>query len=298
MTDLIREFLTYCSAEAGLSPSTIEAYNRDLRRYEAYLSGTDHPSLIVRSARPLLDFLVAEREAGAAEATLARRLACLRMLYRYLLETGRVSRDVRPTGAAPTQWRRLPRVLDPEAVDRLLAAPDGDSPLAIRNRALLEVLYAVGCRVSEMCGLTHERLHLDSGYVRCLGKGNKERLIPIGRRGREAVERYLEDARPSLARNGPPTDRVFLTRRGRPLDRTQAWRVVKAAAATAGIPSLGVSPHTLRHSFATHMLEHGADLRVVQELLGHASVATTEIYTHVDRRRLLEAHQRFHPRAK
>lgn len=297
MNGLIGEFLTHLSAEAGLSNSTIEAYGRDLGRYQEFLEQSDRPSLIVESTRPILDFLIAERESGSAEATLARRLACLRMFYRYLLETGRMTRDVRPTGYAPKQWRRLPRVLDPDAVDRLLAAPAGDSPLAVRNRALLEVLYAVGCRVSELCGLTHERIHLETGYVRCYGKGNKERIVPIGRRGREAVAKYLEESRPVLQKRGPKTDRTFLTRAGRPLDRTQVWRIVKAAATVAGLPLHGVSPHTLRHSFATHMLEHGADLRVVQELLGHASVATTEVYTHVDRRRLVEAHRKFHPRS-
>lgn len=293
----IEEFLTHLSAEAGLSNATIEAYERDLRRYREFLERAGHPSLIVSSPAPILDFLVSERESGASEATAARRLACLRMFYRYLLETGRTTRDVRPTGTAPRQWRRLPRVLDTEAVDRLLAAPAGDGPLAVRNRAILEVLYAVGCRVSELCSLTHDRVHLDAGYVRCLGKGSKERLVPIGRRGAEAVGRYLSEVRPVLAARGPRTDRTFLSRAGKPLDRTQVWRIVKAAATTAGLPLLGVSPHTLRHSFATHMLEHGADLRVVQELLGHASVATTEVYTHVDRRRLVDAHRKFHPRS-
>ncbi|MFH0944053.1 MAG: site-specific tyrosine recombinase XerD [Planctomycetota bacterium] len=295
--DLVAEFLSYLSAEIGLAPSTIKAYGGDLRKYEQSLLEGGTPDLRIQNTEPILAFLIREQKAGAAEAMLARRLAAIRSFYRYLLETGRVLKDVRPIGSAPRQWSRLPAVLNPSSVTRLLAVRSEDRPAALRDRALLEVLYATGCRVSELCGLTMNRLHLESGFVRCLGKGRKERIIPIGSSGRRAVEEYLERGRPAFERNRPPTDAVFLSRTGRPLDRTRVWRIVKECATLAGLPTRGVTPHTLRHSFATHMLENGADLRVVQELLGHASVATTEIYTHVDRRRMREAHRKFHPRS-
>ena len=295
--DLIAEFLSYLSAEIGLAPSTIKAYDGDLRKYERSLKAGGTSDLRIQNSEPILIFLIQEQRKGAAESMLARRLAAIRSFYRYLLETGRVAKDVRPIGTAPRQWSRLPTVLNPDSVTRLLGSREGDRPAALRDRALLEVLYATGCRVSELTGLTLDRLHLDSGFVRCLGKGSKERIIPIGSSGQQALEEYLDRGRPEFARDRSPTDAVFLSRTGRPLDRTRVWRIVKECATLAGLPTRGVTPHTLRHSFATHMLENGADLRVVQELLGHASVATTEIYTHVDRRRMREAHRQFHPRS-
>jgi len=296
-TDLLGEFLTYLSAEIGLAASTIKAYDGDLKKFEGYLRATHRPSLRIQSGEPILGFLIHEQKNGAAEALLVRRLAAIRSFYRYLLETGQIERDVRPLRTTPRQWNRLPKVLNPDSVNRLLAAREGTSPAALRDRALLEVLYATGCRVSELCGLTLDRLHFEGGYVRCLGKGSRERIVPIGRAGILALKAYLEQGRPALARASLRTPSVFLSRTGRPLDRTRVWRIVKECATLAGLPLRGVTPHTLRHSFATHMLENGADLRDVQELLGHASVATTEIYTHVDRRRMREAHQQFHPRS-
>ncbi len=297
MDDLISEFLTYLSAEVGVARPTIDAYGRDLDLYRQSLAASGIRSILVPNADPIIRFLESQHRAGAAETTLARRLAAIRMLYRYLLETGRMQRDIRPSGGTPRVWARLPKVLDPDAIERLITARRGDSPRAWRDRAMIELLYATGCRASELCGLTLDRVHLESRFVRCLGKGSKERIVPIGRRGIEAIAQYLEHGRPALVRPGSPTPALFLTRTGRPLDRTNLWRVVKQAAVHAGIPPSAVTTHTLRHSFATHLLENGADLRVVQELLGHASVATTEVYTHVDRKRLRELHERFHPRA-
>lgn len=296
--DVVPEFLTWLSAEAGLATSTIEAYGRDLRYFSDWMKARGRDTLIVQDSRPILDFLADRRRAGDVETTRARRLATLRVFYRYLLENGQIHRDVRPRGAAPKMWDRLPKVLDPGRVFRFLAAREGESTFALRDRAIVETLYATGCRVSELCGLTLRRLHLDDGFIRCLGKGSKERIIPIGKAGRAAVETWLKEGRPRFKKKDQPTEAVFLSRNGRPLDRTQVWRIVKAIAVAAGLPSAGVSPHTLRHSFATHLLENGADLRDVQELLGHASVQTTEIYTHVDRKRLKSAHAQFHPRGE
>ncbi len=284
-------------AELGLAASTIDAYSRDLKRYREHLAAHGHSSMAIRNAEPIIDFLAAEQSSGAAEATLARRLSAIRVFYRYLLESGRIERDVRPSAGSPRLWKRLPKVLEPAFVDQLLAVPDDGSPAALRDRAMLEVLYAIGCRVSELCGLTLDRLHFEAGYVRCLGKGSKERIVPIADSTRAIVERYLREARPKLAEGRRPSPAVFLSRTGKPLDRVRVWSIVRREAARAGLQGASVSPHVLRHCFATHLLENGADLRVVQELLGHASVATTEIYTHVDRRRLKDAHRRFHPRA-
>ena len=296
MERAISDFLHYLSAEAGLAPSTIEAYGRDLERFGAFLRARGHRSMRLDSSQPILDFLAAEAREGAAETTRARRLASLRMFYRFLLESGEIEKDIRPSGAAPKRWLRLPKILDAGRLFRFLETREGDTPLALRDRAVLEVLYATGCRVSELTGLTLRRLHLDSGFLRCFGKGSKERIVPVGEHGADALRIWLERGRPQLVRKERPTDALFLSRTGRPLDRTQVWRIVKQAGREAGIPTEGLSPHTLRHSFATHLLENGADLRDVQELLGHASVATTEIYTHVDRKRLKDAHRRFHPR--
>lgn len=296
MHPTVADFITYLRVEAGLAASTIEAYARDLERWEDFLKTTGDSTMIVRNSRPILAFLTAEAEKGCAEATRARRLASIRMFYRFLLESGKITHDPRPKGAAPRQWQRLPKVLDPERVFRFLATRQGEDPRALRDRAMMEVLYATGCRVAELTGLTLRQLHLENGYLRCVGKGSKERIVPIGEVGRDALQRYLADGRPLLAQASRPTDAVFLSRSGRPLDRTRIWRIVKDIGRSAGLPLTGLSPHTMRHSFATHLLENGADLRDVQELLGHASISTTEIYTHVDRRRLKAAHQRFHPR--
>lgn len=297
MDPLIGEFLSFLSAEAGLARSTCTAYRRDLSRFHDFLGRRGAPSLAIQDAEPILAFLVERQQHGEAEALLARRLAALRSFYRYLLEAGRIARDVRPSGASPRQWSRLPKVLNPHHVAALLADPGDAGPRALRDQALLEMLYATGCRVSELAGLTLDRLHLESEFIRYLGKGQKERIVPVGPQARRALVRYLEEGRPALQGQRRPSAAVFLSRRGRPLDRTRIWRIVKQRAGAAGLKWSAVTPHALRHSFATHMLENGADLRVVQELLGHASISTTEIYTHVDRRRMREAHARFHPRA-
>jgi integrase/recombinase XerD len=295
-TDLLRGFLAHLGAERGLATATLEAYRRDLRRYFASLAAA-HRDPLAAGEDDIVAFLAGEARAGASEATQARRLAAVRSFYRHLLETRRIERDPRPKGGSPALWQRLPKMLNPSAIDALLAACDLGTPEGVRDRALLELLYASGCRVSEVCDLTLDRLHLEDGFARCRGKGGKERLVLIGAAAREALSRYLLSVRPSYAAATHPTTRIFLAKGGKPLDRVAVWARVKAAARAAGLPERGVSPHVLRHSFAVHLLENGADLRTVQELLGHASVATTERYTLLDRHRLLEAHRDFHPRA-
>jgi integrase/recombinase XerD len=298
----LREFLTYVVAEAGLAGATADAYRRDLERFFAFARSAGHDPTRLTHSEPIVEFLHDEQRQGAAEATLARRLAAIRAFLRFRLETGRQERDVRPTGGAPHLWSRLPKSLEPEQIERLLAAPGPESPdptfqaRRLRDRAVLEVLYAAGCRVSELCGLTLDRVDLAARTLRVLGKGSKERLVPVGDVAAEALARWLERGRPAFALRAKPTSAVFLTQRGNAIDRTRVWQIVKEVARRCGVEPHSVSPHVFRHSFATHLLDNGADLRVVQELLGHASVATTEVYTHVDRRRMKDQHRQFHPR--
>ncbi|HKB15968.1 MAG TPA: tyrosine recombinase, partial [Planctomycetota bacterium] len=245
-------------------------------------------------AEPLRVHLRDLRAGGAAPASIARSLSATRTFYRFLASEGRIPADPTSSLEAPRLWKRLPDALTVEEVRALLSRPDPDSPLGARDRALLELLYATGGRISEVLGLASPDLRLDLGFARVHGKGNRERLVPFGGRAAQALRRWLDEFRPRLAAK-TGSDRIFLTRSGKPLDRFQAMRLLQRYARTAGIKKR-VSPHVLRHSFATHLLEGGADLRVVQELLGHASIATTEIYTHVDRSRVKELHRRFHPR--
>lgn len=289
----VRAFLAQLRTEAALSPHTLAAYARDLARFAAHCARARCPLERVSTAT-LLDFLGAERAAGAAPATQARRAAALRAFFRFAAGERLVARDPCDDLPAPRARRRLPRGLDAGAVERLLAAPDPARPLGLRDRALLELLYATGARVSEVSGLRVDGLVEDLSVVRCTGKRDKQRLVPLGRRARAAVREYLERERPALAAAGPGEPWLFLSVRGRRLQREAIFRTLRRHATAAGLPP--ASPHALRHSFATHLLENGADLRAVQELLGHADIGTTEIYTHVDRRRLRAAHRQFHPR--
>lgn len=226
---------------------------------------------------------------------MARHLAALRSFYRFLKLDERVRETAVDLLAAPSLWDRVPQVLSPEAVDRLLLGPIPLDRYALRDRALLETLYASGCRASESASLKMGDLNLEGGYCRCLGKGNKQRIIPLGGRAVAAIREYLDKLRPKLMTDRPPVEEVFVSGRGVALERTTIWRVVKKYVSRQGIHGK-VSPHTLRHSFATHLLAGGAELRAVQEMLGHAGIATTQKYTHVDRDRLRQLHQRFHPR--
>ncbi|GIW89230.1 MAG: tyrosine recombinase XerC [Isosphaeraceae bacterium] len=295
--DPIGPFLHYLMAECGVSPHTLAAYRSDLMRFARWRRESGAGLLGRIDADGLgryLDSLAAE---GLAPATISRHLASLSTFYRYLVLEGRARENLARVLEPPTLWDRLPMVLGPEAVTRLLESPDPAEPDGRLHRALLEVLYATGCRASEVVGLELSDLDLDRGTLRCIGKGNKQRVVPFGQRAREALIAYLEKDRPVRWRAGVSGEAVFLGRRGRPVSRVGLWRAVTRQARRAGLAGK-VSPHTLRHSFATHMLAGGADLRVVQELLGHASIATTQIYTRVEVSRLVEVHRRFHPRGR
>ncbi|MEM1451566.1 MAG: site-specific tyrosine recombinase XerD [Planctomycetota bacterium] len=295
----IEDFLDAMRVEAGLARNTIAAYRSDLRATALWLGHqgvTDWEGL---TDDHLVTWLGVRRGEGAAESSVARGLVAVRMLVRFLIAEGELRRDPTARISAPKLRRLLPRTLTPEDVDGMLAAflKDGVAPdwRAQRDTALLEVLYAGGARISEAIGLTTDDLPPDLATVRLHGKGDKMRVVPLGRRAREAVELWISDGRPPLARRGRAAA-VFLSRTGRPLDRTSAWRRVKEAASRAGLPP-EISPHDLRHSFASHMLAGGADLRAVQEMLGHASIRTTEIYTHLDEGHVRTVHRMHHPRA-
>jgi integrase/recombinase XerD len=281
-------------AEVGSARNTLDAYRGDLTGLASHLRdrGIAEPSGI--TADDVVSFMMHERARGQSPASVARALVAVRCFLRFLATEGQIAETTLLTLDTPRVWERLPEVLSPDEVGVLLGAPSQRKPLGIRDAALLEVLYATGARASETVGLTLDRVDLDLGFVRVIGKGNKERIVPLGRKAVAAIERYLARSRPRLER-GEPDDLVFLTRSGYPLRREDLWRIVRRHAAAAGIRGK-VSPHTLRHSFATHLLAGGADIRDVQEMLGHATVRTTQIYTHVEADRLRKIHRRYHPR--
>lgn len=287
-------FRDYLALEAGHSPTTIESYLRDLRRLVRFaeLKGITTPGAVTRAL--LRDFLWALRDMGLEPATIRRQVSAIHTYYGFLLAEGIVRQDPSDRLEVPRRWRTLPDVLTHAEVNAMLASPSAEEPLAWRDRALLELAYGAGLRVSELCGMQVGDMVMAEGLVRVVGKENKERLVPIGRQVIAAVSLYLNTARAQLDR-GKTQGRLLLNARGQPLSRVGAWGIVKAHAARAGIAKR-VTPHTLRHTFATHLLEGGADLRAVQEMLGHADLSTTQIYTHVDREYLREVHRQFHPR--
>ena len=287
-------FRDYLSLEAGHSGNTVDAYLRDLRRMGefALARGAREPGQVTRAH--LRDFVYLLKDLGLSAATIRRSVSAIRTYYGFLAGEGRVRNDPSDRLETPRRGRVLPDTLSVREVEALLAAPGIEDPLAWRDRALLELAYGAGMRVSELCGLGLTDLLLSEGLVRVFGKGAKERLVPLGRTTIGAVSVYLHQLRPSLDR-GHGGGRVLLNARGEPLSRVGAWGIVKRAAERAGIRKR-VTPHTLRHSFATHLLEGGADLRAVQEMLGHADLSTTQIYTHVTTERLKKAYREAHPR--
>ena len=293
----LEQFRDYLALEAGNSGHTVENYMRDIRRLASHAAskggGARGPDAI--TATHLREFIYELKDLGLAPATIRRQISAIRTYYRFLVAEAHVTRDPSERLESPKQWRTLPAVLSVAEVHRLLAAPNADEPLAIRDGALLEFAYATGARVSELVGLRLQNILFEEGLARIFGKGAKERIVPVGRRALGAVALYAREIRPRFDK-GKGRGVLFLNARGTPLSRVGAWTIVKRAARQAGITKR-VTPHTLRHTFATHLLEGGADLRAVQEMLGHADLATTQVYTHVDRDYLRTVHRRFHPRA-
>ena len=304
--DATRDYLAHLSVERGLAPNTVDAYRRDLTRYLAYLGTAGRANPTEVTERDVEDFVVVLRTGSDGAAVLsassaARAVVAVRGWHRFCTREGLVAADASRSVHPPSQPRRLPKAISTDEVERLLeAASVGDGPVPIRDRALLELLYSTGARISEAVGLDVDDLDLDRdrASVRLLGKGGKERVVPVGSFAVHAVETYLVRARPALAVGGRGTPALFLNTRGARLTRQSAWAVLRASAVRAGLPVAShVSPHTLRHSFATHLLAGGADVRVVQELLGHASVTTTQIYTQITVDTLREVYAASHPRA-
>ncbi len=297
--DLARQFWLegfrdFLALEAGHSQNTVDSYLRDLRHLAEFADarGLDAPA---RLTRPILrEFVFSLKDLGLSAATIRRHVSAVRTYFGFLLGEGIVTEDPSDRLESPRLGRTLPETLSVHEIEALLGAPSIDEPLGWRDRALLELGYGAGLRVSELCGLGLTDLVLSEGLVRVMGKGSKERMVPIGRSVLGALSVYLHTLRPTLDR-GASKQRVFLNNRGKPLSRVGAWGIVKRAATRAGLTKT-VTPHTLRHSFATHLLEGGADLRAVQEMLGHADLSTTQVYTHVDREYLRSVHRQFHPR--
>lgn len=291
---LIERFCDALWLEANLSPHTLAAYRRDLEGLSRHLAARGR-RLLSAARTDLRGYLDARVERGASPRTSARLLSTLRRFYRYALRERMVREDPTALLDSPKTGRPLPRVLTEEQIERLLGAPDTSTPLGLRDRAMLELLYATGLRVSELVGLEVSQVGLTQGVVRVTGKGDKERLVPLGEEAAHWLGRFLAEGRPRLAR-GRVSAALFPTARGAAMTRQAFWHNLKRYARAAGIDAEKLSPHTLRHAFATHLLDHGADLRVVQMLLGHADLSTTQIYTHVARARLKALHGKHHPR--
>jgi integrase/recombinase XerD len=288
-------FGAYLTLEQGTSPLTLEAYRRDVERLVDYARTKGATTPIDVTSRLLREFVYHLKDLGLSPSSIRRNVSAVRTYFKFLMSDGIVARDPSERLETPKRWRTLPDVLTVEEVSRLLAAPTLDDPLAFRDRAMLELAYGAGLRVSEWITVGVRDLLLEDKLVRVFGKGSKERLVPIGRSAIGAVATYVRELRPRLEKGGGKGI-LFLNARGEPLTRMGAWKILRRYVERAGIQK-AVSPHTLRHSFATHLLEGGADLRAVQEMLGHADISTTQIYTHVDREYLRQVHKQYHPRA-
>ncbi len=291
---LCDDFIVYLRGECHLAENSVAAYGRDLKRFVAWLQDRPIPRIDVHD---LSDFISSLHDEKLAPSSIARGIVAIRTFYKYLQLEGVTTDNPAELLATQKMWERVPKVLTPAQVEILLEAPRKYEKYAVRDRAMLEVLYATGCRVSEVCHLRVRDLSLAEKYLKCEGKGGKERMVPIGKRAIESIDAYTAELRGLLAAKSPhPPEELFLSRSGKAMDRIMLWRLLKHYARRVGIDP-AISPHALRHSFATHLLAGGADLRQVQEMLGHASIQTTQIYTHVEHSRLKKIHKQFHPRA-
>jgi integrase/recombinase XerD len=291
--DVLRLFLDYLSVEKGLSSNTVLAYGRDLGKFIQFL-GREKSDWARADEKTLTLFVHRQSQAGLQPRSLARLISALRSFYRFLLLDGLVGKDPTAELTSPKTWLALPKFLTVDEVARLVLQPDERDLHGLRDRAMLEVLYATGLRVSELVRLRPGDLNLDDGYVICRGKGGKERVVPLGKAAAALTRRYIQEARPRLEKK--PAEALFLSRRGDPFTRQGVWKMLRQHARQAGLEAK-ISPHVLRHSFATHLLERGADLRSVQLMLGHSQITTTQIYTHVSRQRLRRVYEKYHPRA-
>ena len=295
MERAIREFLNFLAVERGLSRNTVVSYRSDLVFFKNFCARKGFDPLGPGGRGAVAAYLLQLKNDGRAPATISRRLAALKSIYKFLINEGRLEADPTENLESPKKVQKLPRVLTTGEVDRLLAQPRISTPAGLRDKAMLELLYATGVRVSELVSLDRGSANLEEGYVRCLGKGSKERIVPIGKVAVHFIEAYLQRSRAKLM-GSKISQALFLNRYGNRMTRQGFWKIIKKYTARAGIQK-EITPHTLRHSFATHLLENGADLRAVQELLGHADISTTQIYTHLTGSKLKEVYKKSHPRA-
>lgn len=295
MQETLTDFFHYLKVERGLSENTLQSYHRDLNKYALFLKNNyqlEKWDTVTRSH--VLQFLYELNDQNKSSATISRALSSIRLFHQFLIRENYTTTDASLHIDSPKKERKLPKILSTEEVDKLLSLPQ-DGPFGQRNKAMLEVLYATGLRVSELLSLKLTDLHLTMGFVRCVGKGQKERIVPLGKMAQKAVEIYLNQGRQALLKR-KQNEYLFLNHHGAAMTRQGFWKVLKTIALQAEIKK-EITPHTLRHSFATHLLENGADLRAVQEMLGHADISTTQIYTHVTKTRLKDIYQSYHPRA-
>ncbi len=294
MEELVNIFLDYLAAERGLAKNTISAYRSDLFKFLSYLKKVGIKSIKDVKRDDIRQFMLSSRDKGLRANSVSRALVALKVFYRFLLRERLINKDPSNLIDSPKLWNRLPEALNIVEIERLLSVPNLRNSAGVRNKAILELMYATGIRVSEASNLQRDGLNLDVGFLRCIGKGSKERVVPLGNKAIIALKRYLNSARANFNK-GKNSEYLFLNRSGNRLSRQSIWKIIRRYAKEAKIKK-SIKPHTLRHSFATHLLERGADLRSVQEMLGHANISTTQIYTHIDKDRLKAIHQKFHPR--
>lgn len=291
MKEQIERFMNYLSVERGLSQNTLSAYRRDINAYSAFLGKKSALPGVNREM--IVSYLIHLKGRRLSPVSIARALSAIKGFHRFLYSEGYSSQDPTLSMKTPSAWTKLPAVLSLNEVERLLSKPDVSKAAGIRDRAILELLYATGMRATELISLKMTDANLEVGYIRCMGKGSKERIVPLGRQAIKCIRTYLSEARPHYSKNKDGI--LFISRLGGPMSRQSLWKIIKKYSKRALLKS-EISPHTLRHSFATHLLERGADIRAVQEMLGHVSISTTQIYTHIDRERLKVIHARYHPR--
>ncbi|MDT3698131.1 MAG: site-specific tyrosine recombinase XerD [Thermincola sp.] len=295
MKSLVEEFIHYLAVERGLADNTLDSYNRDLNQFLGFLEQEKVQDAQKATRNMVMSYLLFLQKRGRATATVSRHLAALKSFYHFLLKEKYIEKDPTANLESPKLEKKLPQILAVQEVEMLLNQPIGGDPATLRDKAMLELLYATGIRVSELIQLDINHINIDMGYIRCFGKGSKERIVPVGTFARRCVDEYLQKGRTKIIKN-KAEQALFVNQHGGRLTRQGFWKIIKKYARRAGISKV-ITPHTLRHSFATHLLENGADLRSVQEMLGHADITTTQIYTHLTKGRLREVYARSHPRA-
>ncbi len=294
MNELIEQFLSYISVERGMANNTLSSYKRDLCKFADYLKSKKIDSIDKVSRQMINSFMMTEKDRGLASNSVSRELACIKSFFKFLLKENIIKENAATIIESPKLWKKLPFTLSVSEVEALLNAPNVKDLMEMRDKACMELMYATGMRVSELVNLKMDDINMGVGFAKCFGKGSKERIVPFGKKAKESLERYLEKSRPQFLKKSI-SNYLFLTRLSKPMSRQTFWKIIKRYVKVARIKKK-ITPHSLRHSFATHILERGADLRIVQEMLGHADISTTQIYTHVSKYRLKSIHQKFHPR--